>query len=137
MQEGYYRYPTIFGDTVVFVSEGDLWSVDLNNPIARRLSFNRGEIKYPVFSPDGRSLAFTSSDEGSSEVFIMPACGGEMRRITFLGDVVNVIGWTNQGIYYSTSAGEPFLRVRSVFRVHPETGAVEKTPIGLANFISF
>jgi tricorn protease len=137
MQEGYYRYPTIFGDTVVFVSEGDLWSVNLNNPIARRLSFNRGEIKYPVFSPDGHNLAFSSSDEGASEVFIMPASGGEMKRITFLGDNVNVIGWTNEGIYYSTSAGEPFLRVRSVFRVQPDTGAIEKMPIGLANFISY
>jgi len=26
-QGGYYRYPSVHGDTVVFTSEGDLWSV--------------------------------------------------------------------------------------------------------------
>lgn len=137
MQEGYYRYPTIFGDTVIFVSEGDLWRVDLNNPVARRLSFNRGEIKYPVFSPDGQYIAFSSSDEGSSEVYIMPADGGEMKRVTYLGDIVNVVSWTTKGIYYSTSVGEPFLRVRSLFRVQPDGTNVEKVSLGLSNYISF
>jgi tricorn protease len=137
MQEGYYRYPTIFGDTIIFVSEGDLWRIDLNNIIARRLTFNRGEIKYPVFSPDGSYVAFSSSDEGASEVYVMPAEGGEMKRVTFLGDIANVVGWTTKGIYYATSVGEPFLRVRSLFRVQPDGTNIEKVSVGLANFISF
>ena len=47
---GYYRFPTIFKNRIVFVSEDDLWSVDINNPIAVRLTSNYGEISYPLIS---------------------------------------------------------------------------------------
>lgn len=136
-QKGYYRYPTIFGDTVVFVSEGDLWRVSKENPVARRLTFNRGQIKYPVFSPDGKYLAFSASDEGHSEVYTMPAEGGEIKRLTFLGDMVNVVGWTHEGIYFVTAAGEPFVRINVVHRITPDGLIHEKLPIGQANYIAF
>ncbi|MEW6279839.1 MAG: hypothetical protein AB1758_14520, partial [Candidatus Eremiobacterota bacterium] len=57
---GYYQKPTVFGDTVVFVSEDDLWSVPLKGGVARRLTANPGRASDPHFSPDGRFLAFTS-----------------------------------------------------------------------------
>ena len=40
VQRGYYRYPAIHGDTIVFNSEGDLWSVDVHGGPARRLTSN-------------------------------------------------------------------------------------------------
>ena len=51
---GYYRFPAVFGDHMVFVSEGDLWSKDSFESMARRLTHSRGDIKTPVFSPDGK-----------------------------------------------------------------------------------
>jgi len=134
---GYYRYPSIFGERVVFVSEGDLWNIDLKDQVARRLTFNRGEIKFPVFSPDGNYLAFSSSDEGHSEVYTMPSEGGEIKRLTFLGDMVSVVAWTKQGIYFATPAGEPFQRVNVLHRLTPDGLTDEKIPIGPANFIAF
>jgi hypothetical protein len=50
MEHGYYRFPTIHNDTVVFVCEGDLWSVPTAGGVARRLTSNPGEITTPVFS---------------------------------------------------------------------------------------
>ena len=63
---GYYRHPTIHGDTVVFVTEDDLWTVPLKGGAARRLTANPGTISFPVFSLDGSKIAFTSRDEGHS-----------------------------------------------------------------------
>ena len=37
-RDGYYRFPTICGDTVVFVSEDDLWSVPARGGVAHRLT---------------------------------------------------------------------------------------------------
>ncbi len=34
--QGYYRYPTIRGEQVVFVSEDDLWTVPASGGVARR-----------------------------------------------------------------------------------------------------
>ena len=44
---GYYRHPTIHGETVVFVSEDDLWAVDANGGVARRLTANNGDVAFP------------------------------------------------------------------------------------------
>ena len=42
----------------------------------------------PRFSPDGRWIAFTASDQGNEDVYVMPAAGGAVRRLTFHSDVV-------------------------------------------------
>ena len=66
-ETGYYRHPTISNDTIVFVCEDDLWTVPAGGGIARRLTANPGAASFPVFSPDGQSLAFTGHDDGPAE----------------------------------------------------------------------
>jgi tricorn protease len=75
-QFGYYRYATVANDSVVFVCEDDLWSVDRRGGAARRLTASAGEISTPRLSPDGASLAFVAREEGHPEVYVMPAAGG-------------------------------------------------------------
>ncbi len=58
-EQGYYRYPTIHGDTIVFTSEDDLWSVPASGGVPRRLTASPGPATHPAFSPDGSFLAFT------------------------------------------------------------------------------
>ena len=41
--EGYYRYPDVHGDKVIFTAEGDLWTVNLNGGIAQRLTTHSEE----------------------------------------------------------------------------------------------
>jgi len=82
--QGYYRFPTIHNNTVVFVSDDDLWTISADGGIARRLTSGLGSVSHPALSRDGKWLAFSGRDEGSLEVYVMPAEGGEAQRLTYL-----------------------------------------------------
>jgi tricorn protease len=137
MTQGYYRYPAVYKDTLVFVSEEDLWQVPLTGGIPRRLTTGLGSVTHPVFSPDGKWIAFAGSEEGHSEVYIMPSEGGQAERITYLGDQVQVVNWTKEGIYFSSSSGFPFGRVNQLFKVDAKKKQPDLLPFGPANHIAF
>ena len=134
---GYYRFPTIHGETVIFVSEDDLWSVSLHGGLAHRLTSNLGEVSRPRFSPDGEWVAFTGQEEGHTEVYVMPALGGVEKRLTYLGAQSNVVGWSPDGgaILFTTNANQPFARRFHLFRVEREGGLAKPEPIGPAGHI--
>ena len=135
---GYYRHPTIARDDVVFVCEDDLWKVSADGGTARRLTANPGVASFPVFSPDGESVAFTGRDDGPTEVYVMAADGGRPRRLTWLGSHTQVVGWTPGGrILASTDWRQPFAGTMHLISVS-ETGAPpESLPCGPARAASF
>ncbi|MBI3927330.1 MAG: PD40 domain-containing protein [Armatimonadetes bacterium] len=137
--QGYYRHPTIHRNQIVFVCEDDLWTVPASGGIARRLTANPGRISYPVLSPDGQHLAYTSRDEGHPEVYVMDADSGEPRRLTYLGGDTRTVGWSPDGetIYYTSNAGSPFARVFRLGQVSARGGLTAPMPWGPASFISF
>src|SRR5947208_15693310 len=96
-QSGYFRFPTIHDQTIVFVSEDDLWTVPAEGGTARRLTSGLGESSRPALSPDGQWLAFTGNEEGSAEVYVMAAAGGQPKRVTFYGSGCAGAGWTPEG----------------------------------------
>ena len=93
---GYYRYPAIHGDTIVFTAEGDLWKVSTKGGTATRLTSNTGEENHAAISPDGRTVAFSAEYEGPRDVYTMPIDGGLPERRTWDGDAL-VAGWTPDG----------------------------------------
>lgn len=135
---GYYRHPTIHGDTVVFVTEDDLWTVPLKGGAARRLTANPGTISFPVFSPDGSKIAFTSRDEGHSEAWVMDAEGGSPTRLTFMGAHTQVVGWSRNGkrVIVSTDWQQPFVGVMHLHSVPREGGPANALKVGPARAIS-
>jgi tricorn protease len=137
-QPGYYRYPTISGDRVVFVCEDDLWSVSVQGGVAIRLTANLGMVRRPFLSPDGTQLAFVGREEGHSEVYGMPALGGAAKRLTFVGSA-HVEGWSRDGkaIVFRSSAGQPFHGMPQLYAIDPVGGLPERLPYGLAHSISF
>jgi tricorn protease len=141
MTSGYYRFPTIQKDTVVFVSEDDLWSVPASGGVARRLTSNLGEVTYPMLSPDGELLAFVGREEGAAEVYVMPAQGGSARRLTYLSTLPRVVGWMpdSREIIFTSSYGQPNSREMVLFTVNADSrnGEVKQLPYGAARAISF
>jgi len=101
--QGYYRFPAIHDDTIVFTSEGDLWKTDLHGGIAQRLTTHHGTESHPAISLDGKWIAFSAQYEGPTEVYTMAIEGGLPVRLTYEGGNAGVIGWTPCGrILYST-----------------------------------
>jgi tricorn protease len=82
------RYPTLHADRVVFEAHGNLWEVNRTGGTARRLTTDPGFDLMPRFSPNGQWIAFTGQYRGNTDVYVIPAKGGEARRLTFHSDVV-------------------------------------------------
>lgn len=141
MTSGYYRFPTIQQETVVFVSEDDLWSVPVGGGMARRLTSNLGEVTYPMLSPNGEWLAFVGREEGAAEVYVMPAQGGSARRLTFLSSNPRVVGWQPDGesIVFTSAHGQPDSSEMVLFAVRADAtnGEVTQLPYGAARSIAF
>ena len=137
--QGYVRFPNIFQDRIVFVSEDDLWLVSSGGGRAERLTAGVGEVKYPRFSPDGERLAFVGREEGPSEVYVMPALGGPVQRLTFQSGNCRVLGWTLDGkeILYASNAGQFAGRFDVIYAIEPGGGMPRQLPFGMANAISY
>src|SRR5919197_3682422 len=136
--EAYLRFPTIHGDTVVFVAEDDLGTVPSGGGRAWRLTAGVAEASHPRLSPDGSRLAFTGREDGPAEVYVMPATGGVSRRLTFeAATLCAVTSWDPDGaIVYSSDAAQPHSR-GWLRRVHPDGGLPESLGLGPARTIGY
>jgi tricorn protease len=138
-QSGYYRFPTIAENNIVFVCEDDLWSVSAAGGVPIRLTSNLGEVSRPHLSPDGKWIAFTGREEGNTEVYIMPAGGGPEKCLTFIGATTSVVGWSadSKNILFISNYGQPFLRIFKVYSISLNGGTPELLPAGLAHNFSY
>jgi len=103
--EGYYRYPDIHKNTIVFSAEGDIWKVPLSGGVAQRLTTHSEEETFPAISPDGTTIAFSASYEGPVEIYTMPLEGGLPLRWTYEADASIANTWTPDGkVVYQTRA---------------------------------
>ncbi|PYQ61939.1 MAG: hypothetical protein DMF53_14235 [Acidobacteria bacterium] len=134
---GYYRFPAIHGDTIVFAAEGDLWRVDRRGGIATRLTTHPAEESNPAISPDGKTLAFSAAYEGPTEVYTMPIDGGLPVRRTFEGEGGRtgalVVGWTPGGEVLYATAHESGLPGTELARIDPATGRRTLVPLAQAS----
>ena len=101
--EGYYQYPDIYQNTIVFTAEGDIWKVSVEGGLAQRLTTHAEEERFPVISPDGKTIAYSASYEGPTEVYTLPIDGGLTTRRTYEANNSLVTSWTPDGkIVYQT-----------------------------------
>src|SRR5579872_2137979 len=91
------QQPTLSKTQVVFAYGGDLWAVGRRGGDARRLTGGVGLESHPVFSPDGGRVAFAGEYEGNLDVYVVPAAGGEPRRLTHHPDPDVPVGWAPDG----------------------------------------
>ncbi len=79
------RYPAISpdGSRIAFTYKGDLYLVPSSGGKATQLTFHEAHDFKPVWSRDGKQIAFASDRYGNFDVFIMSADGGEASRLTY------------------------------------------------------
>ena len=130
--------PALNRTHVVFVYAGDLWKVPRVGGPAQRLTSGPGIETNPVFSPDGKSIAFTGEYDGNVDVFVMPAEGGEPRRLTWHPASDIALGWTPDGqeILF-TSNRTAYSRFNELFTVSAEGGFPKRLPLPMGYEGSF
>ena len=131
--KGYYRFPEIHGDTLVFAAEGDLWSVSTAGGVARRLTTHPDEETHPSISPDGRTLAFTASYEGPAELYTMPITGGLPVRRTYEAESSVATTWTRKGELVYTTAHFSTLPDLQLVALDLEEGRRRRIPLSQAS----
>jgi len=79
------RYPAISpdGQSILFCYKGDIYRVSAWGGQALPLTIGEAYDYAPVWSHDGKSIAFASDRSGNFDVYVMPAVGGEARRLTY------------------------------------------------------
>lgn len=92
------------GQTIAFSYKGDVFTVPASGGQARQLTSNAAYDSYPIWSPDGKKIAFASSREGSLDIYVMNKFGGEPKRLTTRSTNETPIAWRdNEHILFSAA----------------------------------
>lgn len=117
------------GQEIAFVSGGDIWTVPVAGGAARLLVAHSAREAWPLYSPDGSTLAFVSNRNGGGDIFLMDLASGEVRRLTHDSGSEQLTGWSADSRWvYFTSSGEDVSGMTDVFRVRAAGG----TPMAVA-----
>ncbi len=132
------QQPALSATEIAFAFAGDLWTVPRQGGEARRLTTGVGVEQGPMFSPDGKSIAFTGQYDGNTDVFVVPAEGGVPKRLTWHPDADFALGWTPDGkkILFS-SARNSYSRYRELYLAGLDGGLEEKLPLPMGWEASF
>jgi len=91
------RQPAVTRDHLAFVYAGDLWLADRNGGNARRLTSHAAAEFAPRFSPDGKSIAYSASYDGNTDVYVIGLDGANPKRLTWHPTPDVVSGWSPDG----------------------------------------
>jgi tricorn protease len=125
--------PTLSSTHIVFVYAGDLWIVGREGGDARRLTTGTGTETFPIFSPDGRWIAFTGEYEGNVDVYVVSADGGVPRRLTYHPGADVSLGWSADGkriLFRSPRASS--MPINRFFTMPVEGGFPTEIPLPMA-----
>ena len=121
----YFTEPTISPDRseIAFVSAGDVWTVPATGGEARLLVSHPANESRPLFSPDGRRLAFISTRTGNGDIYILTLDTGDLKRLTFDDSNDQLDAWSadNKWLYFSSSSRD-ISGMNDVFRVSVDGG---------------
>ncbi|CAN5601832.1 S41 family peptidase [soil metagenome] len=117
------------GSQIAFVSGGDIWTVPATGGAARLLVAHSADESRPLYSPDGRMLAFNTNRNLGRDVYLMDLATGDVRRLTHDSGSEDLTGWSADSEWvYFTSSGEDVGGMSDVFRVRASGG----TPMAVA-----
>ncbi|MFN0110460.1 MAG: peptidase S41, partial [Blastocatellia bacterium] len=121
----YFAEPSISPDRaeIAFVSGGDIWTVPTGGGEARLLVAHSANESRPIYSPDGKKLAFISNRTGAGDIYVLTLATGDLKRMTFDDSNDQLDGWSRDGRWiYFTSSSKDIAGMSDIFRVSNEGG---------------
>ena len=104
----YFTEPSLSPDRkeIAFVSGGDIWTVPAAGGVASLLVSHTANEARPLYSPDGRQLAFISSRTGNGDIYVLTFATGDLKRLTFDDGLDQLDGWSRDGrwLYFSSTS---------------------------------
>ncbi len=137
------RYPTASQTDIAFVAYGKLWKAPLSGGLAQRLTQGACAVTTPLFSPDGHWIAYTCRNGGLHDVYVLPAGGGEPRRLTYeassFADGAMVVAWTpdSRRVIFLSHRASPVAKLVRAFSVPVSGGFADQLPLDRAGRTSF
>ena len=93
-------------------SASHIWMMSADGGAPRQLTQHEKGESSPVFSPDGKQLAFISSRDGAPNLYVLPLDGGEARKLTNISTGTADPLWSPDGKWIALSSD-----------IYPECGA--------------
>lgn len=123
--------PAVGPDKIAFVYANQLWVAELDGRNPRQLTADMLVQGAPVFSPDGKWIAFSAEHNGNVDVYLIPAEGGQSRRLTWHPGPDLVQDFTPDGRFILfTSPMKAYARgATNIFIMSIDGGFPEEIPI--------
>ncbi|ELX11639.1 peptidase S41 family protein [Janthinobacterium sp. HH01] len=138
------RFPHASAERIVFVAQGRLWQVARSGGVASQLAPGATRPVMPRYSPDGQWIAFSAQRDGHQDVYVMPAAGGEPRRLTFNPNYAQqkddmVVTWTpdSRHIVFGSRMQAWNQKGYRMFLVPREGGLPQPLPMEHAGLMSY
>ena len=131
--------PAISNTHIAFIYAEDLWVAAKDGSYPQRITVSEGVESNPVFSSDGKMIAFTGQYDGNTDVFVVPATGGVPRRLTWHpgADLVRDFSPDGKKILFISQRNSFTNRYYQLYTVDIATGAEEQLPIPNAYWASY
>ena len=112
------------GSLVAFSFQGDIWTVPNSGGKATRLTIHEAYEGNPIFSPDGKQIAFSGARFGNNDIYVMSSEGSMPKRLTYHSAADNISSWTQpDNILFSTSREfKQIERPSEVYSISPKGG---------------
>ena len=123
------------GKTIAFNYQGDIWTVSTSGKNLKRLTIHEAYDANPVWSADGKTIAFQTDRYGNNDIFTIPTTGGVPLRITYHSTNDQVTDFTADNDIIFTTARN-FVQLEREPEIH-SVSANGGTPFRLLNAVGF
>jgi tricorn protease len=111
------------GQEIACVSGGDIWTVAASGGDAHLLVSNEAAESRPLYSPDGKALAFVSTRTGGGDIYVLSLDSGSLRRLTMDDGLEQLDNWSRDGKWiYFESTSRDIAGMNDIYRVSVDGG---------------